>query len=163
MIAKLDLMKRTQVFSVLSEESLTFLLDYARSVEVPAKEFFFREGDQASSMFILETGSASVIKNWQERVMELRILHPGECFGEMALMDMFPRSASVRAEEDCTALELSPRGLVRLYDRDVEQFTLVQMNLGREVCRRLRAADERLFRAGMGEHEVDTDTVFRAT
>jgi hypothetical protein len=76
---------------------------------------------------------------------------------------MFPRSASVRAEEDCTALELSPRGLVRLYERDVEQYMLVQASLGRELCRRLRAADERLFRAVMGEQTGDADLAFKTT
>ena len=163
MKAKIELMRRTPVLSALNEESLTFLLDYARSVQVAANDSFFREGDQASSMFILETGSASVLKSWKGREMELRVLRAGDCFGEMALMDMFPRSASVRAQEDCTAIEISPRGLVRLYGRNVEQYTLVQINLGREVCRRLREADERLFRAGMGEVEVDRNTVFQAT
>ena len=164
MIAKIDLMKRTPVFSGLREESMTFLLDYARAVQVPAKQFFFRENDQASSMFILESGTVAVLKTWQGREMQLRVMHAGDCFGEMALMDMFPRSASVRAEQDCTAIELSPRGLVRLYERDVEQYMLVQVSLGREVCRRLRDADDRLFRAQMGEAEaVHHDIVFRTT
>jgi hypothetical protein len=32
-----------------------------------------------------------------------------------------------------------------LYERDPEQYTMIYMNLGREVCRRLREADKRLF------------------
>ena len=163
MLTKIELMKKTPVFSSLREDSLKFLLDFSRSVSVPRNDFFFRENDQASSMFILESGSASVLKSWKGNEMQLRTLNAGDCFGEMALMDMFPRSASVRAEEDSSAIELSPRGLVRLYGRDVEQYTLVQISLGREVCRRLRDADERLFRAVMGERATDTDTVFRAT
>ena len=163
MQAKIELMKRTPVFSALREESLKFLLDFARPVEVPAGGFFFREHDQASSMYLLQSGSASVLKTWEGREMHLRTLRPGDCFGEMALMDMFPRSASVRADQDSTAIEFSPRGMVRLYGRDVEQYTLVQINLGREVCRRLREADERLFRAGMGEVGDSTEIVFRTT
>lgn len=163
MTDKIELMKRTPVFSALRDDSLKFLLDFSRLVEVPAGGFFFREDDQASSMYILQSGSASVLKSYEGREMHLRTLKRGDCFGEMALMDMFPRSASVRADEDSAAIELSPRGLVRLYGRDVEQYTLVQINLGREVCRRLRDADERLFRAGMGEAGVDTRIVFRAT
>jgi len=60
-----------------------------------------------------------------------------------------PRSASVKAIEDCSAIELRPDHLMRLFERDVEQFALIQMNMGREVCRRLRATDERLFAAEM--------------
>jgi hypothetical protein len=57
----------------------------------------------------------------------------------------------VRAEEDAVAIELSPGDLLRLYEHDGEQFALVQMNIGRELCRRLRATDDLLFRATMGE------------
>ena len=41
--------------------------------------------------------------------------------------------------------------VLHLHETDVEQFALMQMNLGRELCRRLRATDERLSRAAMGE------------
>ena len=65
-------------------------------------------------------------------------------------MDLFPRSASVRAIEPCRAIEITPAALQRLFERDVEQFALIQMNIGRELCRRLRATDELLFRVSMG-------------
>ena len=78
-------------------------------------------------------------------------------------MDLFPRSASIRALADCSAIELTPDDLLRLYEHDLEQFTLVQMNIGREVCRRLRATDELLFRARMGEGAEILPAPFRAT
>jgi len=62
-------------------------------------------------------------------------------------MDLFPRSASVRAAQTCTAIELSTGIFFQIYEKDLEQFALMQMNIGREVSRRLRVADERLFRA----------------
>jgi CRP-like cAMP-binding protein len=80
----------------------------------------------------------------------------------MALMDLFPRSASVRAVQDCHAIEIGPSDMLRLAQSDMEQFALIQMNLGREVCRRLRATDEQLFRATVGEGPVTVDTVFHA-
>ena len=93
----------------------------------------------------------------------MREFVPGDCFGEMALMDLFPRSASIRALADCTAIELTPDDLMRLYEHDLEQFTLVQMNIGREVCRRLRATDELLFRARMGDTSVGDTRRFPRT
>jgi len=57
----------------------------------------------------------------------------------------------VRADEDCAAIEIGAASLLLLFERDVEQFALIQMNIGREVCRRLRAIDEVVFRAQMGE------------
>jgi hypothetical protein len=47
--------------------------------------------------------------------------------------------------EDCTAIRLSAANLYRVYERDLKQFALIQMNMGREVTRRLRETDNQLF------------------
>ena len=111
-------------------------------------------------MFVLEAGKAAVLKSWRGQEYFLRTLKEGDCFGEMAVMDHFPRSASVRAVEDCTAIRLSAANLYQVYAQDLEQFALIQMNMGREVCRRLRESDNRLFSAGMGTPDVDIEHVF---
>ena len=80
-----------------------------------------------------------------------------DCFGEMALIDLFPRSASVMALSDCTAIALSPDAVHQLSERNLEQFALIQMNLGRELSRRLRVADDRLFSFRMGEPYSDSE------
>ncbi|MEJ2424432.1 MAG: cyclic nucleotide-binding domain-containing protein, partial [Candidatus Thiodiazotropha sp.] len=79
------------------------------------------------------------------REYHLRDLLKGDCFGEMALMDCKPRSAAVRAREFCRAIRIEAGLLAKLYGVDAEQYLLIYMNLGREVCRRLRDADHRLF------------------
>jgi CRP-like cAMP-binding protein len=113
-------------------------------------------------MFVLQSGKVAVHKHWQGQELRLHELAAGDCFGEMALMDLLPRSASVRAEADCQAIEFSSVDLMLLYEHDIEQFALIQMNLGREVCRRLRATDELLFRWRMGEAPVVMPSLFRA-
>ncbi|MEO8278421.1 MAG: cyclic nucleotide-binding domain-containing protein [Ideonella sp.] len=139
------------IFGAIRDDVLAFLLDHAEHRQRTRGEAFFREGDPGDRMFVLESGRASVVKGWQGSAVLLHDLEAGDCFGEMALMDLFPRSASVIALADCSAIELTPQSLADLFERDVEQFALIQMNIGREVCRRLRAADDRLFRIRMGE------------
>lgn len=146
-----QMLERIPLFGALRADALHLLLERAAEVAVARGGWFFREGDAADSMFVLEAGRASVIKGWQGRSVLLGELGPGDCFGEMALMDLMPRSASVRADEACRAVEFSAAHLLTLFDYDAEQFALIQMNLGREVCRRLRATDEMLFRARMGD------------
>jgi CRP-like cAMP-binding protein len=75
-------------------------------------------------------------------------------------MDLFRRSASVHALEESLAIKLAAADLLRPFERDAEQFALIQMNIGREVRRRLRAADERLFKATMGEDQSGLETLF---
>ena len=157
---RIDLLQGMPIFGAIREDALQFLLEQAHEVLVGAGQFFFRENDQATSMFVLESGRAVVLKGWQGHDIELHRLRAGDCFGEMALMDLFPRSASVRAVEDCQAIELTTADLLRLFERDAEQFALIQMNIGREVCRRLRATDELLFNATMGEKHSGVETLF---
>lgn len=144
-------LQRVPVFGALREDSLEYLLGQSRAVEVAAGEWFFREGDPAEAMYVLERGAVLVLKGWRGQTIELRRLEAGDCFGEMALLDLYPRSASIRALADCSAIALTPAALFGLYERDAAQFALIQMNIGREVCRRLRQTDEMLFRARMGE------------
>lgn len=147
---RVELLQRMPIFGALREDTLEALLVDAPLVEQRAGGCFFREHDAATALYVLESGRALVYKSWQGRDVPLHGLGPGDCFGEMALMDLQPRSASVRADTDCRAIELAMASLYRLAERDIEQFALLQMNIGREVCRRLRAADEALFRVRMG-------------
>ena len=159
---RIEFLQGMPVFGAIRNDMLEVLLEHARTVVVPAGEFFFRENDAADSMFVLEAGKVAVLKSWRNEEYQLHTLGRGDCFGEMALMDLFPRSAAVRAEEDCSAIEFTAADLLHLFEHDIEQFALIQMNIGREVCRRLRAADELLFRAKMGEEHSGSGTLFRS-
>jgi CRP/FNR family transcriptional regulator, cyclic AMP receptor protein len=152
--ARIELLQRMPIFGGVGASILQFLLGLCPVESVPTNEFFFREGDQADSMFVLEGGKAAVLKSWRGQDHLLQTLKQGDCFGEMAVMDLGPRSASVRADEDCTAIRISAANLYRVYAQDLKQFALIQMNMGREVCRRLRELDNRLFSARMETPEA---------
>ena len=139
------------IFGGVREETLNFLLGLAGQVSRRKDEFFFKENEPGNSLFVLEEGKVAVLKAWQGRQHLLRILNRGDCFGEMAIMDLLPRSASLRAEEDCSAIEITASDLYRLYKQDVEQFAVIQMNVARELSRRLRQADELLFHANVDD------------
>jgi CRP-like cAMP-binding protein len=157
---RIELLQQMPIFGAVHERALRLLLEPTQSVKVTAGSYFFREQEPAQCMYVLESGRVTVVKQWQGREMQLRQLGPGDCFGEMALLDLFPRSAAVLAIEDCSAIELSPSDLLRLFEHDSEQFAMIQMNIGREMCRRLRTTDEMLFQAIMGSTPSSADTNF---
>lgn len=161
-VSRVELLQQMPIFGAVRTDALQLLLEGGRSSRVAAGGYFFRELEPAHNMFVLESGCVAVVKEWEGRELSLRQLGPGDCFGEMALLDLFPRSASVRALEDSVAIELTSSDLLRLFERDSEQFALVQMNIAREMCRRLRVTDEMLFEATMGGRLPDPDTNFQA-
>jgi CRP/FNR family transcriptional regulator, cyclic AMP receptor protein len=158
--ARIEMLQQMPIFGAVRDDALRLLLEPTRTVEVGAGDYFFREGEPAQCMFVLEAGGVEVLKQWRGREMVLRSFGAGDCFGEMALLDLFPRSAAVRASAPCRAIELTPGDLLRLYEHDAAQFALIQMNIGREMCRRLRTTDEQLFQAVMGEAPAMGDTQY---
>jgi len=158
----IELLQAMPVFGGIRADALLHLLDQSHEREVARGDCFFRERDAADSMFVLESGRVSVVRTRQGQDYVLQRLVAGDCFGEMALMDLAPRSATVRADEDCVAIEIGMGDLLHLYELDPAQFALIQMNLGREVCRRLRAVDDLLFRERMDDSPVAAEILFRA-
>jgi CRP/FNR family transcriptional regulator, cyclic AMP receptor protein len=156
--ARIELLQRMPIFGAIRSDILQFLLASCPVVFVSANAFFFREQDEADSMFVIQAGKVAVVKSWGQQEHVLSILKEGDCFGEMAVMEHGQRSASVRAVEDCTAICISSANLHQLYALDLKQFTLIQMNMGREVCRRLREAGNQLFHAKMGMPGADSSS-----
>ena len=64
-------------------------------------------------------------------------------------MVLQPRNTSSLATEDSRAIEITVDTFHLLFKREIEQFTMIRMNMAREVCRRLREADSRAFAAGI--------------
>ena len=133
------------IFGGIREDILELILKETSILPVSAGQYFFRENDAGTSLYVLETGKALVIKAWQGREFVLMELHAGDCFGEMSLIDLGPRTASVLAIEDCTAIKLTNANILKIYRKDLEQFVMIQMNMAREISRRLRHTDEVLF------------------
>ena len=141
--------------NTLKSESLELILRHSQDIQVADGDYFVREGDRGDSLFVLESGTVLIERTWENGIVELGRLSAGDCIGEMALIDFRPRSASVKATSNCQAIEVPSRALRELYQVDVEQYAIIMMNLGREVSRRLRLADERLFRL----HQTSADVI----
>jgi CRP-like cAMP-binding protein len=80
------------IFGAIRPEAIASLVEMSAIVAVPKDRYFFHEGDKAESMFVLETGEVALLKNWEGKQHLLGRLRKGDCFGEMALLDLFPRS-----------------------------------------------------------------------
>lgn len=141
-------LQQTPVFGGLKAATLQRLIAGSQVVEMPAGGVFLREGDLGDKVYVLEEGRVEVLKTVGEQQRVLKELGPGDCFGEMAVLDISPRSATVRALEACRALEVPASTLYQLYEQDLEQFSLLSLNMGREVSRRLRETERLLADSG---------------
>ena len=143
----LDFLTRTPFFAGLEPTALERVADMLVAREVSAGAAVFNEGDQGSSMFVVRSGEMLVFHSGPpgEPPVKLTRLGPGDFFGEMTLIEMQPRSATVQAERDAELLELRSRDLYQLYKQDMRSYVMVLQNINRELCRRLRRTSQRLL------------------
>lgn len=130
------------LFGALSDEVLEYLSTLLTVETPPAGATLFREGEDANAMFVVINGEVEVLKR-SKRGVEARVavLGPGDWFGEMSIVDIQPRSATVRALAPSRLLRVSSADLDALYRHDLRSYAIIILNLARELSRRLRVAD----------------------
>jgi CRP-like cAMP-binding protein len=96
-------------------------------------------------MFVVHSGELVVSRLGNAgRVICLARLEPGDFFGEMTLIEPQNRSATVVAESPTMLYELTARNLYTCYKADIYAYVMVMQNINRELCRRLRRADNHI-------------------
>jgi CRP/FNR family cyclic AMP-dependent transcriptional regulator len=103
------------------------------------------EGEPGRSMFVVHSGELVVSKLGDAgHVFRMARLEPGDFFGEMTLIEMQNRSATVVAASPTILFELTAQKLYTCYKADIHAYVMVMQNINRELCRRLRRADNRV-------------------
>ncbi|MEJ2694209.1 MAG: cyclic nucleotide-binding domain-containing protein [Candidatus Thiodiazotropha sp.] len=143
--SRLRVLQEMPIFGGVEMSTLERLLAGAEPIQIETGDTLFMEGDLDNSVYVLERGRVGVYRTWQGHEYLLRELSSGDCLGEMAMIDCKPRSATVRVLESGAVIRISVAQMGQLYIENPEQHALIYMNLAREVCRRLRVADQRLF------------------
>jgi CRP-like cAMP-binding protein len=138
-----DMLKDIGLFGGLDPESLNVLSRELPSKLVEAGEVVVREGDTAADMYIVIGGELEVVKRGRDgNEVRVALFGPGDWFGEMAIVDVQPRSATVRALAPTMLLRMGADEVDRLfYRRDLKAYAMFVMNIARELSRRLRVAD----------------------
>jgi CRP-like cAMP-binding protein len=111
-------------------------------VSHPKGGVIFRQGDSGTDLFIVTRGTASAyIHQPTGRDVRLVTFAPGTVFGELAILDAGPRSASIIADDDFISYALSQAQFAVL-SREAPAIAIKLLaNLGRELSGRLRRAD----------------------
>lgn len=130
------------LFGALPEAILEHLAKVLEVVEAPPGMHLFREGEQGDSMYVVLQGDIEVVKHSRSGgEARVAVLGPRDWVGEMSIIDIQSRSATVLTASPARLLKITPADLDRLYRLDVKAYALIILNIAREMSRRLRVAD----------------------
>lgn len=102
------MLKDVAIFKGQSDEDIAYLTERAATRTYPKGAIIVSEGDEGNSLFLIQSGSVKAyLSDDKGKEVILSTQGPGEYFGELALFDEAPRSASVAALEPCKAMIVS--------------------------------------------------------
>jgi CRP-like cAMP-binding protein len=130
---KLEYLSTVKMFSSLNKKELALVAKASDRIRVPAGTEIVKEAELGHEFYLILSGSAAVKRGNRK----IATLGPGQYFGEMALLDRGPRTATVVTEEDSELLVLGQREFMAVID----QVPPVSHKLLVHMAERLREAD----------------------
>jgi len=134
-------LQKYSLFGGLSEEQIKTAVSLLTQETYSPGDSIIVEGTPNDRIFFIIEGRVSVIR--KEKI--IYDLAEGNTFGEMEVLDVMPSAATVKAVNTVTVMSISNMTLREIYKNDIKEFSLLVMNLARDLSRRLRVANEMLI------------------
>ena len=116
-----NFLKNINMFELLNEDDRVALAEVVDELDVPAGHTLFQSGDPGDSLFIVQSGQIELfIKDTAGQKIVLTTSEAGDMFGELAMLDSGPRTATALALTDSQVLVLDRGDLVLLFQRKPE-------------------------------------------
>jgi len=135
-----QVLQKYSLFGGLTEDQIKSILPNMLNETYSPDEFIITEGKPNDKIYFLIEGQVAVIKG----DIVLSKFSEGEAFGEMEVLDVMPAAASVKALTPVTLMSVSNQALRKIYRIDIAAFSLIIMNLARDLSRRLRKMDDKM-------------------
>jgi CRP-like cAMP-binding protein len=135
MPAKVVDLSQIWLLSSLSKTERRSIERHARKIEIPAGTLVLDEGSVGQACYFINSGKVAVVRH-NRKIAELG---PGEIFGEIALLDRLPRTASIKTVEDSTLYELTKAD----FDAALDSSPAIARKLLTTLAARLRDADSK--------------------
>lgn len=140
-MALLDLLKAVGLFNGLTDEQLQRLIAISREEVYNDEDIIFQQNTDGEKMYLVREGQVEILIRRQphEAQRSQVFLGRGQVFGEMALLDMGKRSATVRCSQDHTVLHaISRNDFTTLCTSDTAIGYIVMRNIAMDLSFKLR-------------------------
>jgi CRP/FNR family transcriptional regulator, cyclic AMP receptor protein len=139
-------LERTPLFGELARSGIERVAQLAIARFYPRGAWVFHEGDSGDAFYVVGSGRVKVfVTSEQGDELVLASLNPSDTFGELAVIDGGPRTASAKAVEDTTLLALTRRRFLELLQAEPAVDRALHHSLGELLRRMLAQASDLVF------------------
>lgn len=133
-----------KIFRYLSQNEISRVSNLLQRCSYNAGEVIFREGDEGNTMFLVSRGCVSILLDIGKGQRKKRVasFSKGVFFGDMALLEEKPRSATAIAEEDTEVYRLTRSDFLQLLEETPKIASKIQLGIARELSGRLRSTSD---------------------
>lgn len=149
------ILKKVTVFSGFDETNIRMVCDRCEVLSFEPGTIIIEECSPATEIFIILRGTVSIILGLRNEPFELMRFGSGNCLGEASVIGIQKHSASAVAVEESMLLVLSRTVLMEIFETDKTLFSLLILNIARELARRLSQSNELIFKYRMGTLGLD--------
>lgn len=96
----------TPMFEDLDPKEVHEVIHIVEPIKYEPGDIIFREGESGDAWYALYRGEVEVVKKSDNAEESIRTLEPHSCFGEIAILDGLPRSATIRAAKETVVLRI---------------------------------------------------------
>ena len=141
----LQVLSQIPIFSGLPQSHLRRIAGLGTREAYRANEMIFSEGDVGDKFYLILSGAVRISRTVPGMGEEaLAVLRQGAYFGEMSLIDEFPRSADARCHERCRLFVLRKEDLEDLLFVDRDLAYEILWNFVRTLSQRLRETNDKM-------------------
>jgi signal transduction histidine kinase len=157
MKSSLDILQSIELFQGLTTEDLQKILKIGQEESFSAGEVIFREGDLAEKFYVILQGKVEVWKNYGLPSQDiLAIRGAGDTFGEMALIDELPRSATLKTVEPTLCLVQKKEDFQKL----LKENSTITLTLMKSVSAMVRQSNE-AFISGLRQKNLKLEKAYQ--
>jgi CRP/FNR family cyclic AMP-dependent transcriptional regulator len=140
--SKMQFLKRVPIFNGLNDESLHRVATITSEKVYSRKSIVFHEGDHGDTLYIIKAGRIKIAKVAIDgREKTLCILQSGDFFGEMAIFDNQPRSATAEAIDNDVHLFTISKGD---FERIIHEYPSIALRIMQDLTRRIRQINQQV-------------------
>jgi CRP/FNR family transcriptional regulator, cyclic AMP receptor protein len=140
------MLKTIPLFATLSDDEFAIVKSLSVEKNYPKGAIIISEGDMGDSLYAISSGKVKVyIGDPDGREIILKLLGPGDFFGELSVIDKRPRSASVITTEPSTFRILSERA----FEECISRMPSIAKHIMQALAHRVRDADRKIGSLGL--------------